>query len=90
MTENSEQQWNKLKASNTERAARLARQGISIDTAGIVEMTWIEHILQALVGDDGVMACRVDTQLRIAAIYDQAEAQLPRARLLAPNNGKGH
>lgn len=87
-------EWGALRRRNTEREARLARQGVVVGAIDVtVRQTWLEHILWHVGGgEDGgdlaVAKCRLANQERIAEALDAAESQVARAKLLAPHNGR--
>lgn len=82
--------WSELRESNRQRQLALAHQGVQFDVDPVVRQTWLEHILWAVAGEAGVLSARIDTQERIAALFDDAESNINRAKLLAPHNGSGH
>lgn len=84
MSEELQAAWLELWELNDERRTRLARQGIVLDLDGTIRQTWLEHILRAVAGEEGIWRCKLATQGRIAELLDQAERQVDRAKLLAP------
>jgi multidrug efflux pump subunit AcrA (membrane-fusion protein) len=86
-------QWEQAVRDNAKRYEALSRQGVQIDTASVILMTWLEHVLRAVAGEEGVLRARLETQQRIAFALDNAAAQVSRAKLLAPmpgSNSRGH
>lgn len=77
-----EEHWRILRSRNAERQELLVKEGFNTDFDPVVCQTWLEHILAAVAGDEGVLACRIATQERIAAMLDQIEENASRARLL--------
>lgn len=84
-----EDHWRQLRERNAQREQTLLAQGVRIPSDALVRQTWLEHILRHLAGDEAVLACRIDTQVRIAEMLDQADAQMLRAKLLDGVNGSG-
>lgn len=84
-------QWEQASKDNARRYEKLAREGVRIDTGSIILMTWLEHVLGAVAGEEGVMRARLETQRRIGFALDNAAQQIARAKLLAPGgvNGNG-
>lgn len=88
--ETTEDRWRHLRARNAQKEQFLQAQGLAVPTDAVVRQTWLEHILRAVGGDDAVMACRLDTQERIAGMLDNAETQMNRAKLLSGVQANGH
>lgn len=80
-------EWQALKAINDERLAALQTQKLRLDVNDLIRQSWLEHILEAVGGPEAVVRCRLDTQRMISGAIDGAEAQINRAKLLAPGNG---
>lgn len=70
-----------LRQENDRRAAALAAQGIQV--AGrelLLRDVFLEHILTAVAGHEGLRACRLEVEKRVSLGLDDVESQMDRIR----------